>query len=471
MNVVKFENPVDGSLLGAPKNNMPDYHYLPLDRLKPFPQMRGVAFEDLDAADLVASVKENGVIQALLACPIDGDDRHYAVICGHRRLKAALEAGKPDAPVVIRPELIHGRPECVEPIQRLQIEENLHRQTLTPMQEAGAVQTYLNENGLSVSQTARNLGLTRPAVQDLLKIATLSEARLAGARQMAGGRKEMGPSEPTLAHRLGAMPKTALLILAQCQDEAFFPELLKRCQRGDSVRALKKFVETADRKPKPRKTGYVAVQKLSGLIFGNHMRVAIRIDATPALLNGQATFNQKNWELGRRALPELHRALDEAIETINPKPKPGEPPDPAGKDSKPKKKTSAVHEAGKVSSEPAKEEPDKSTKAPPGRHAPSEPRPSAAELMAKASPATQAARRHWSQIRSELRKPPMSEWEYRSYLASSKVAGEIGETVLVALASETACAWTRQVCGDRLTELTKGQRPIAFIDRKGMAHG
>jgi ParB-like nuclease domain len=85
-------------------------------------------FDPTEMAELVASVSEHGVAQAILVRPKDGG---YEIIAGHRRYRAALEAHgeEYDMPVVVR--------ECSDAeAEVLANVENTVRADMSPIEEA-----------------------------------------------------------------------------------------------------------------------------------------------------------------------------------------------------------------------------------------------------------------------------------------------------------------------------------------------
>lgn len=112
------------------------FAHLPISELRASEDNRKVG----DVSDLVASIKEIGVIQPITVTPIEGG---YQIVFGHRRVEAAKKAGLREIPAIVRE---------VSERERLEqsLIENLQREDLTPYEEALA---YMND--CSSSQTAR----------------------------------------------------------------------------------------------------------------------------------------------------------------------------------------------------------------------------------------------------------------------------------------------------------------------------
>ncbi len=115
---------------------------------------------------LVASIRQDGVLQPVLVCA-DGADR-FRLIAGEGRYLAAAEAGCNEIPVIVR--------ETDERTGGLELAmvENLAREDLDPVQEAHGYQR-LRETGLTKKGIAERLGIAQKRVTERLTILELSE--------------------------------------------------------------------------------------------------------------------------------------------------------------------------------------------------------------------------------------------------------------------------------------------------------
>lgn len=105
-------------------------------------------FDEDRLAELEASIRQDGIVQALTVIPAKGD--HYTVIAGERRLIAAKRAGLKEAPVVIRP---------VEGSRVATLVENLIREDLDPIDTAqGLADLAAAENLTTNQQIADRIG-------------------------------------------------------------------------------------------------------------------------------------------------------------------------------------------------------------------------------------------------------------------------------------------------------------------------
>jgi ParB family chromosome partitioning protein len=108
----------------------------------------------------VASIKEHGVLEPVIAHRKDDGTVH--VLMGQRRTRAAVEAERPEIPVMVT--------ESPEEAERIltQVVENIQRSALTEADEAEAYH-QLSLIGVSAAQMAKKTGRTRINVEDALK--------------------------------------------------------------------------------------------------------------------------------------------------------------------------------------------------------------------------------------------------------------------------------------------------------------
>lgn len=112
-------------------------------------------------AQLVASVREEGVLQPLLVC--ENGDGGFRLIAGEGRYLAAVEAGIVEVPVLVRE--VDERTGGLE----LALAENLSREDLDPVQEAHAF-ARLKDAGYTKKGVAERLGVSQKLVGDRLAI-------------------------------------------------------------------------------------------------------------------------------------------------------------------------------------------------------------------------------------------------------------------------------------------------------------
>jgi ParB family chromosome partitioning protein len=156
---------------------------LSIDILEPNPEQPRIRFDPDALAELADSVREHGLLQPLLVSRAPATQagnvgrQRYVIIAGERRWHAARAAGLERVPVVV-----------VETTPKqalvLALVENLQRADLHPLEAAQAYQRLL-EYGLTQEEVARQVGKSRPAVANALRLLSLDpdtkEALLAGS--------------------------------------------------------------------------------------------------------------------------------------------------------------------------------------------------------------------------------------------------------------------------------------------------
>ncbi len=185
-------------------------------------------FQGID--ELAASIKERGIVQPLIIRKSErvthGEPHTFDLVCGARRLRAAIKAGLLDVPAIIT--------ECTDQAAlELQLIENSQRLDVHPMEEAEAYESLLALNSDTayepVSFLARKTGKGKIHIQRrLLLLGLPAEARkayhdrlipldtalviaripnekvraLASKKILAGDYDSHGPLEPRAAARL-----------------------------------------------------------------------------------------------------------------------------------------------------------------------------------------------------------------------------------------------------------------------------
>jgi ParB family transcriptional regulator, chromosome partitioning protein len=144
---------------------------LPIAFLKANPLQPRKRFSESDLNDLVASVKDKGVLQPILVRPIAGQTDAYEIVAGERRWRAAQLAKLHDVPVVVR--TLSDR-EALE----ISIIENVQRADLNAIEEAAAYQELMERFGYTQEQVAAQVGKSRPHIANTIRLLKLPETVL-----------------------------------------------------------------------------------------------------------------------------------------------------------------------------------------------------------------------------------------------------------------------------------------------------
>jgi ParB family chromosome partitioning protein len=173
---------------------------VPTGSIEPNPNQPRVHFDEESLKDLANSIKEIGILQPLLVREV-GPGK-YQLIAGERRWRAAQKAKLAEVPVVVREIDQLGSVEQA-------LVENLHRQDLTPLEEASAYQQLADDFSFTHEQVAKRVGKSRAAVTNALRLLTLPAAiqgYLADGRLSAShARALLGSDTPKEMETLAAL--------------------------------------------------------------------------------------------------------------------------------------------------------------------------------------------------------------------------------------------------------------------------
>ena len=145
---------------------------LPIEQIRPGRFQPRHRFDAEQAAALVASVRERGILQPILVRRLDaGEDgaAAYEIVAGERRWRAAQEAQLHQVPVIVK-EL--SEPEALE----VALIENLQREDLSPLEEAEGYRRMIEEFGHTQERLAQGIGRSRSHLANMLRLLTLPDA-------------------------------------------------------------------------------------------------------------------------------------------------------------------------------------------------------------------------------------------------------------------------------------------------------
>jgi len=142
--------------------------------------------DDSSLEELAASIRTQGLMQPILVRPM-GSNR-YEIIAGERRWRAAKIAGLAEVPALVRevPD---------SSALAMALVENIQREDLNPLEEAGGVQRLIGEFKLTHQEAAQAIGRSRTATTNLLRLLNLQKAVQA---LVFDGKLEMGHARALL---------------------------------------------------------------------------------------------------------------------------------------------------------------------------------------------------------------------------------------------------------------------------------
>ncbi|MFY9695585.1 MAG: ParB/RepB/Spo0J family partition protein [Xanthobacteraceae bacterium] len=164
---------------------------VPTEALRPNARNPRRVFSNTELDELVASLRERGIIQPIVARPVRGAHDAYEIIAGERRWRAAQRAGLHEVPVVI----IDATDD--EALQ-LAIIENVQRADLNPLEEAEGYRALIRDFSHSQDDVARLVGKSRSYVANTLRLQTLPDPV---KEHIHAGRLDAGHARALVGHQ------------------------------------------------------------------------------------------------------------------------------------------------------------------------------------------------------------------------------------------------------------------------------
>lgn len=256
---------------------------LPVAQVRRSPWQPRHVFEPEALSELVASVRERGVLQPLLVRRT-GDT--FELIAGERRLRAAQEAGLADVPAIVME--VTDR-EALE----IALVENLQRSDLNLIEEAEGYRALADKFQMTQEQIATRVGKARPTVANALRLLDLPDA----VKQLVA-EKRLSPGHAKAL--LGLENPKEIELLAQ---RAVGEEL--------PVRMLENIVARAKRGPRKARAEKADIpeQHLRYLVerLHQHFGTPVRVSPSRTLANGRKVKGVI--ELDYHSSDELDRLL------------------------------------------------------------------------------------------------------------------------------------------------------------------
>jgi ParB family chromosome partitioning protein len=195
--------------------------------IDPNPRQPRTVFDEEALQELVASIKEIGILQPPV---VRKNGARYELIMGERRFRASKLAGLKKIPVIIRQtpnnELL-----------REALIENIHRSQLNALEEGAAYSQLLNDFNCTQDELAKKLGRSRTVITNMMRLLNLPtsvQQKVAAGTISAGhARALLGLTDAT------AIEKLANRIVAE----------------GLSVRTVEEIIAIAKPGSKTKKSG------------------------------------------------------------------------------------------------------------------------------------------------------------------------------------------------------------------------
>jgi len=139
---------------------------LSIDQIEPNRKQPRHNFNEESLSELANSVREFGIIQPIIVRKLDGEEK-YEIIAGERRFRAAKQVGLTSIPVIINSNIDDTSSLAMALI------ENIHRDDLSPLEQAHTFKQLLDEFGITHEDLSRKVGKSRTTITNFIRILNL----------------------------------------------------------------------------------------------------------------------------------------------------------------------------------------------------------------------------------------------------------------------------------------------------------
>jgi len=140
---------------------------LKVEQMQPGKYQPRTQMDQESLANLADSIKAQGIMQPILVRQVAGE--RYEIIAGERRWRAARMAGMHEVPVLVRDI-------ADDSALAMALIENIQRENLNPLEEAGGIKRLIDEFAMTHQTAAEAVGRSRTAVTNLLRLLNLTAA-------------------------------------------------------------------------------------------------------------------------------------------------------------------------------------------------------------------------------------------------------------------------------------------------------
>lgn len=147
------------------KENVSRETLIPIIEIEPNRSQPRTRFDEDALQELADSIKQYGIIEPIV---VQKRDKHFEIIAGERRWRAARIAGLKEVPVVIKEY-------SEDEIFTIALIENIQREDLNPIEEAVAYQKLIQELKLKQDEVAEKVSKSRTAITNSMRLLKLDQ--------------------------------------------------------------------------------------------------------------------------------------------------------------------------------------------------------------------------------------------------------------------------------------------------------
>lgn len=139
--------------------------YIDINDIKPNAEQPRKTFDKEKISELSQSIIEHGIIQPLV---VRKSGKHYEIVAGERRWRAAREAELSVIPCIVRQF-------SDEENMLVAIIENMQREDLNPIEEAMGLEQMISAYGMTQEEVSKSVSKSRPYITNTLRLLKLPE--------------------------------------------------------------------------------------------------------------------------------------------------------------------------------------------------------------------------------------------------------------------------------------------------------
>ena len=151
-----------------------------LDRIDEPDEAHRLAMDEQALWSLADSIRDQGLLNPIIVRPKDGE--RFEIVAGHRRYMAHRHLSRTEIECIIRDADYVATEDA-------RFAENMHREQLSPMEEAVSIARYMENSGKDTKQAARALNKSEWWVNNRLALMAMPDElkELVHAEQLAAG--------------------------------------------------------------------------------------------------------------------------------------------------------------------------------------------------------------------------------------------------------------------------------------------
>ena len=147
------------------KDNVSRETLIKINEIEPNKGQPRKSFDEDSLQELADSIKQFGIIQPLI---LQKREKHYEIIAGERRWRAARLAGLKHVPAIIKEY-------SSREIMEIALIENIQREDLNAIEEAVAYQRLITEYNLKQDEVAERVSKSRTAITNTMRLLKLDQ--------------------------------------------------------------------------------------------------------------------------------------------------------------------------------------------------------------------------------------------------------------------------------------------------------